>query len=265
VYIEKAGTQQNLIETGWPEEYDCAIASVAGFTTRAIKDLVDLLATSTEPVTVFCVHDADAAGTMIHHTLVNETKARGARKIEVVNLGLEPWEGVEMGLEVEEAEPTERRRAVAPYVGEYDQQWRSWLELRRCDSWEEWLQEYRIELNAMPPAQRIAWLTEKIERHPPRKVEPPAHVLHAARVSAARAVIIDELTERARIEEHADEILGAVEWSDRERLPRVVSRFLNRQRQRKKSWQLPMTIAGEKQAKRALPPPSDKPEPGAGP
>ena len=78
VYIEKAGTQQNLIETGWPEEYDCAIASVAGFTTRAVKDLVDLLATSTEPVTVFCVHDADAAGTMIYHTLVRTRRRRAA-------------------------------------------------------------------------------------------------------------------------------------------------------------------------------------------
>ena len=107
LYIEKAGTQQNLIEVGWPEEYDTAIASVAGFTTRAVKDLVDLLATSNEPVTVFCVHDADAAGTMIYHTMVNETKARGARKIEVVNLGLEPWEGVEMGLEVEPVEKTD--------------------------------------------------------------------------------------------------------------------------------------------------------------
>jgi hypothetical protein len=226
---------------------------------------VDLLATSTEPVTVFCVHDADAAGTMIYHTLVSETRARGARKIEVVNLGLEPWEGVEMGLEVEEAEPTERRRAVAPYVDEHDQQWRRWSVSQRCDSWAEWLQNYRIELNAMHPAQRITWLTEKIERHPPRKVEPPAHVLHAERVSAARSVIIEELTERARIEERADEIVAGIEWPDRKRLPRVVSRFLNRPRQRKKSWRLPMTMAGEKQAKRALPPPSDKPEPGAGP
>jgi hypothetical protein len=263
VYIEKAGTQQNLIETGWPEEFDCAIASVAGFTTRAVKDLVDLLATSTEPVTVFCVHDADAAGTLIYHTLVNETKARGARKIEVVNLGLEPWEGVEMGLEVEEAEPTERRRAVAPYVAEYDQQWRRWREERGCASWEEWLQSYRIELNALPPAQRIAWLTQKIEQHPPRKVEAPANVLHAERVSAARRVIIDELTERARIEERTDEILAGIEWPDRERLPKVVSRFVNRARQRKKNWRLPMTIAGEKQAKRALPTLPDQSDRGA--
>ena len=207
LYIEKAGTQQNLIEVGWPEEYDAAIASVAGFTTRAVKDLVDLLATSNEPVTVFCVHDADAAGTMIYHTMVNETKARGARKIEVVNLGLEPWEGVEMGLEVEPVEKTERRRPVAPYVYEHDAEWRDWLAERGFESWADWLQKYRIELNAMPPAQRIEWLTEKIERYPPRKVVPPAMVLHEERVAAAREAIRDELTERARIEERTEEIV----------------------------------------------------------
>jgi hypothetical protein len=210
-YIEKAGTQQNLIETGWPEEFDCAIANT-GATRRAVKDLFDLLATSTEPVTVFCIHDADAAGTMIYHTLQNETKARRARKVEIVNLGLEPWEGVEMGLEIEEVEGTERNRPVAPYVAEHDDQWLSWLAERDCSAWEQWLQSYRIELNAMAPAQRIAWSTSKIEQHPPRKVEAPPAVLHAERVSAARSVIIEELTARARIEERTDEILAGIEW-----------------------------------------------------
>jgi hypothetical protein len=170
-----------------------------------------------------------------------------------------------MGLKVEEAEPTERRRAVAPYVNEHDQQWRRWLGSQRCDSWAEWLQNYRIELNAMHPAQRITWLTEKIERHPPRKVEPPAHVLHAERVSAARGVIIDELTARARIEERTDEILAGIEWPDRKRLPKIVSRFLNCGRQRKNSWRSPMTTAGEKQAKRALAQLGDGSDPGAAP
>ena len=42
--IEKSGTQQNLVETGWPEEHDCGVASAVGFTTRAVKDLLDMLA-----------------------------------------------------------------------------------------------------------------------------------------------------------------------------------------------------------------------------
>ena len=37
---------------------------------------------------------------MIHQTFQEATKARGARKIEIINLGLEPWEAIEMGLEV---------------------------------------------------------------------------------------------------------------------------------------------------------------------
>ena len=78
-----------------------------------------------------------------------------------------------MGLEIEPVEGTDRRRAVAPYVAEHDEDWRPWLSAHGFDSWADWLQRYRIELNAMPPAKRIAWLTEKIERYPPRKVVPP--------------------------------------------------------------------------------------------
>jgi hypothetical protein len=250
VYIEKAGTQKNLIETGWPEEYDCAIASVAGFTTRAVKDLFDLLATSSEPITVFCVHDADAAGTMIYHTLQNETKARGARKVEVINLGLEPWEGVEMGLEIEEVEGTERNRPVAPYVAEHDQQWRSSLTACRCESWNDWLQGYRIELNAMAPAERIAWITEKIEKHPPRKVIPPARVLHAQRVSAAGAAVREELEKRARIEERTSEIISRIEWPPAERTTEVARRYL--EIPRRDHWPDPMAVEGKRIAKRTI-------------
>jgi hypothetical protein len=253
-YIEKAGTQQNLIEVGWAEEQDCAIASVAGFTTRAIKDLLDMLATSTEPITVFCVHDADAAGTMIYHTLVAQTKARGARKIKVVNLGLEPWEGVEMGLDIEPVEGTERRRAVAPYVAEHDREWRQWLSnhVKGYASWTDWLQDYRIELNAMPPAKRIAWLTEKIEQYPPRKVVPPPDILHLQRVAAARAAIKEELTKRARIDQRTEEIVAKIEWPDHSRLPPLVTRFLDRAWHRQANWLRPMKVAGRKLAKRIL-------------
>ncbi|MGH6898234.1 MAG: ATP-binding protein [Geminicoccaceae bacterium] len=252
VYIEKAGTQKNLIETGWPEEHDCAIANTGGYTTRAVKDLFDLLATSSEPVTVFCAHDADAAGTMIYHTLINETKARGARKIEVVNLGLEPWEGVALGLEIEEVEGTDRNRPVAPYVAEHDGEWRSWLAARDCDSWAGWLQSYRIELNAMLPGDRIAWMTGKIEQYPPRKVIPPEFVLHTQRVSAARGVITEELLERARIDERTKEILDRIEWRNPHRTSEVTRRYLERPGERRESWTRPMSLAGKKLAKRTI-------------
>ena len=90
VYIEKEGWLETLKAIQWPERHDCAVASTKGFTTRAIRDLVDKLAEHDEPIVVFCVHDADAYGTMIYQTFQEATNARGARKIKVVNIGLEP-------------------------------------------------------------------------------------------------------------------------------------------------------------------------------
>jgi DNA topoisomerase VI subunit B len=253
VYIEKAGTQKNLIELAWAEEHDCAIASVAGFTTRAIKDLIDMLSTSPEAITVFCVHDADAAGTMIYETLQRETKAGGARKIEVVNLGLEPWQGVELGLDVEPVELSERRRPVAAYVTEYDLPWQVWLDAKGFETWADWLQKYRIELNAMPPADRVEWLTGKIEAHPPRKVIPPDHVLDQARVGAARDEIYEELERRAGLEERTEEIVRGLVWPvPRTRLPRIAERYLDRKPFRRRRWRAPMAESGRKVARRVL-------------
>jgi hypothetical protein len=100
VYIEKEGFSEALKAVRWGERHDCALMSSKGFTTRAARDLVDKLVEHDEPVTIFCVHDADAAGTMIYQTFQEETKARGARRIEIINLGLEPWEARDdMGLE----------------------------------------------------------------------------------------------------------------------------------------------------------------------
>ena len=70
---------------------------------------------------MFCVHDADGYGTMIYQTLQEATKARGARKIEIINLGLEPWEAIAMGLEIENVKEGERRKAVADYVKAADE------------------------------------------------------------------------------------------------------------------------------------------------
>jgi hypothetical protein len=99
---------------------------------------------------VFCVHDADAHGTLIYQTLQEATKARGARKVTIISLGLEPWEAVDMGLEIESIEEKDRRRPVADYVPE---------------QWREWLQTHRVELNAMTTPQFIAWLDGKMAEH----------------------------------------------------------------------------------------------------
>src|SRR5262245_17089091 len=163
--------------------------SSKGFTTRAARDLVDKLAEHDEPCTVFCVHDADAYGTMIFQTFQEATKARAARKVNVMNLGLESWEAVEIGLEVEDVEESKRYRPVADYV------------LQRDDGeyWEDWLQTQRVELNAMTTPQFIAWLDKKMA--PYQKLVPPLAVLEAEldKVVEAkvRAAIVDEILKKA--------------------------------------------------------------------
>jgi DNA topoisomerase VI subunit A len=85
----------------------CSRMSSKGFSTRAARDLIDKLVEHDEPIKVFCAHDADASGTMIYQTLQEATRAREARKIEIINIGLEPWEAVEIGLEVETLDKTD--------------------------------------------------------------------------------------------------------------------------------------------------------------
>ena len=149
------------------ERHDCMLMSSKGFTTRAARDLVDKLAEHDEPVTVFCVHDADAYGTMIYQTFQEATRARGARKVTIVNLGLEPWEAIADGLEVEDVERGEKHKPVADYVLERDD----------GDHWDEWLQTHRVELNAMTTPQFIAWLDRKMAEHGDGKLIPPPEVL----------------------------------------------------------------------------------------
>ncbi len=196
VYIEKEGFSEALKAVQWPERHDCMLMSSKGFTTRAARDLVDKLAAHDEPVTIFCVHDADAPGTMIYQTFQEETKARGARKIKIVNLGLEPWEAVAMGLEVETIPAEERRRAVAEYACNHpgnfgDEQipvanWTS--------DWEKWLQTNRVELNAMTTPQFIEWLDGKMAEYD--KLVPPEDVIETELSKSVEAKVRAAITER---------------------------------------------------------------------
>jgi hypothetical protein len=202
VYVEKEGFSEALKADGWPERHDCALMSSKGFTTRAARDLVDKLAEHDEPVTIFCVHDADAYGTMIYQTFQEETKARGARKVQIVNIGLEPWEAIALDLEVETVPPGDKRKAVANYVLQRDEEYPSPL-------WEEWLQTHRVELNAMTTPEFIEWLDGEMEAHGVGKLIPPHDVLSAEFAARLEAKIRAAVTDRILREARADEQIAA--------------------------------------------------------
>jgi hypothetical protein len=91
---------------------------------------------------------------MIAQSLQEETRARNRRRIETVDIGLQPWPAIEMKLPVEDVK-YDKAQPVASYV------------LAREDgkNWADWLQHHRVELNAMTPGELIRWLDKAVEQH----------------------------------------------------------------------------------------------------
>jgi hypothetical protein len=224
LYIEKEGAQEALKQNRWCERHDCAVMSSKGFSTRAARDLIDKLVEHDEPVEVFCVHDADASGTMIYQTLQEATRARGARRIRIVNLGLEPWEAVEMGLEVEALEETKRQKPVADYISE------------RGIKWERWLQTNRVELNAMTTPQLIQWLDRKMANRGNGKLIPPTHVLEqelADRIeSKVREAITERILREAKLDDQVAAAIASIKTPDGAGLARDIKRLFEQQSDR---------------------------------
>jgi hypothetical protein len=178
LYCEKEGFIEVMKADGWPERNDCALASTKGFATRAIRDIYDALGETDEEIIFFCVHDADAYGTMIYQTLQGATRARAARKVKVINLGLEPAQALEMGLEPEDVAESDGAKAVADYVP---------------DEWREWLQTHRVELNAMTSRQFIEWIDAVLAPYA-GKVIPPAEVMTGQLAAQVKADVREAIT-----------------------------------------------------------------------
>jgi hypothetical protein len=193
LYCEKEGFFEMMIQAQWPERHDCALMTGKGFASRAVRDVIDILGFSKEPLTFYCVHDADGPGTVIYQALQFGTRARAARKVTVINIGLEPAEALEMGLPTEPVQSKKgkdgnpKRVPVADYVD---------------DEWREWLQTNRVELNAMSSPAFLEWLDGKI---PIKKLIPPPAVMGDLLRSSAAEIIRQRLIDQAILEFRVDE------------------------------------------------------------
>lgn len=170
LYCEKEDLLRILDQAGWWQRHDSAMETAKGYSSRAARDIIDDIADTSEPITVFGLHDADAPGSMIAQTLQEATRARGRRRIEIIDIGLYPWQAIKMGLPVEEisydkphpvSELVRSSTETHPITGERV-------------NWGDWLQHHRIELSALTPAKLIEFLDEEVERHGALKVIPPA-------------------------------------------------------------------------------------------
>ena len=138
---------------------------------------------------------------MIYQTLVEETKARPGRKVRIINLGLEPWEALDMDLQVEKVIRKRRtgsgrhiQKPAADYVSR---------------EWKEWLQTNRVELNAMPTPTFLEWLDEKMEAYGNGKLIPPDEILERELSECAHteleAVIRTDILREQRVDELVQE------------------------------------------------------------
>jgi hypothetical protein len=71
--------------------------------------------------------------------------------------------------------------------------------------WDRWLQNNRVELNAMTSPEFIAWLDDKMEQHGEGKVIPPDTILRDRLVSTAEEIVrertIQEILEKAGLDQ----------------------------------------------------------------
>ncbi len=183
LYIEKEGFFEFLKDVKWAEMHDCALLSSKGFANRATRDLLDYLAKTEEEIEFFCIHDCDAPGTMIYQSLQEETKARKARNVKIIDLGLAPKEAQEMGLQVEKVKYGKKQKVADGY-----------------QEHEEWLQNNRIELNAMVTPIFIDWITKKITEHGKGKVIPSQDILKKEAIDKAREKLVEMVRRKIEAE-----------------------------------------------------------------
>lgn len=209
LYCEKEGLFTVLRDSKWPERHDCALLSSKGFASRAVRDVLDLLGDDSEEIQVFCIHDGDASGTLIYQALQEGTRARPGRRVEVINLGLEPWEAVKMGLQVETFTVKRNRKLpVARYVRTRDAE--------KGSTWEKWLQGKRVELNAMTSPEFVTWLDSKMSKYGTEKIIPPRRVLekHLRRATERqiRVALTRDILASADLEGQVEAKMGSLDF-----------------------------------------------------
>ena len=114
----------------------------------------------------------------------------------------------------------DRSSSVADYIKNTDDE----------EDWEQWLQEHRVELNAMTSPQFIAWLDEKMTEHDGQKIVPPAPIIAEALAtnvaSLLRKTIEDRILQEADADTKVAEAVRAVGLPDDGELAYRTSKWL---------------------------------------
>lgn len=157
IAVEKSGLWRAMVENRFDIKLDAILLSTQGFSTEAGREVLYEAYSSGKPVII--LHDFDINGVLIHRTLQEPTKRRDSYIPTVLDIGLN-WEWVQKLEEAGEILPEP--------VGILSKQDASKLEglLERGDieyGAYEFLQEQRVELNALTPLRLMEFLESRLD------------------------------------------------------------------------------------------------------
>jgi hypothetical protein len=199
LFIEKEGFEPLFKAVAIAERFDVAMMSTKGMSTTAARLLLDRL-TSQGVQQILVLHDFDVSGFSIFGTLGTDTRRYSfANDIPIIDIGMRLEDVEEMDLQSEPVAVAGdwRKRATT---------------LQRHGATEEeiaFLQDHRVELNAMTSRQLIDFIEEKFAEHGVAKLIPDAATIeqHARRVierqlvEQAIAKVAEEIAEKAKTAE----------------------------------------------------------------
>jgi len=197
LFIEKEGFDPLFDRAQIAQRFDLGIMSTKGMSVVAARTFIEALAARNKGVKVFVLHDFDAYGFGICHTLWNDNRRHVFEtRPEVIDLGLRLDDVLDLSLESEphvykeKKDPRERLREY----GATDEE----CEFLVQRSWRGGWEGNRVELNAMMSDQFVSWLESKLESHGVSKVVPDNGTLARGYRDSVREKYIDEKVAEAR-------------------------------------------------------------------
>ena len=177
--IEKKGLWHTIKAANLHKKYDMAVIAGEGYASEAIRILLEK-AQAGQDYTIFVLHDADPDGYNIARTIQDKTKRMPDHNIEVIDLGLNIQDAVDMGLQ---SETFTRKKELAQdlYLNKIESQYFGG-KLQVSGTKKSWICQ-RVELNAMSAGQLVGYIDEGISQaiaanQLDKKVIPPEPVLN---------------------------------------------------------------------------------------
>ena len=159
LYVEKKGLWHTIKAAGLHQKYDMAVIGGEGYASEAIRLLLEKAQVG-QDYTIFVLHDADPDGYNIARTIQESTKRMPDHNIEVIDLGLNIQDAIDLGIP---AETFTRKKALVKdlELNEIEQEYFTGrLKFGKKTSYI----CQRVELNAMSAGQLVDYIDAGIDR-----------------------------------------------------------------------------------------------------